>query len=93
VQGLWGGPFLREVHGLTPIEAGNVLLAAVITYQLGMLVFGPLDRLLDTRKWIAFGGTSMIATILGALALWEQPPLWFAIAAIVAMGFSAHPAP
>ena len=27
VQGLWGGPFLREVHGLSPIEAGNVLLA------------------------------------------------------------------
>ena len=26
VQGLWGGPFLREVHGLSPIEAGNVLL-------------------------------------------------------------------
>ena len=25
VQGLWGGPFLREVHGLSPIEAGNVL--------------------------------------------------------------------
>jgi predicted MFS family arabinose efflux permease len=37
VQGLWGGPFLREVYGLTPIEAGNVLLAAVIAYQLGIM--------------------------------------------------------
>src|SRR5262249_23566861 len=44
VQGLWGGAFLREVHGLTPIEAGNVLLAAVVAYQIGMLSFGPLDR-------------------------------------------------
>src|SRR3954463_5124871 len=26
VQGLWGGAFLREVHGLSPIQAGNVLL-------------------------------------------------------------------
>ena len=59
VQGLWGGPFLREVHGLSPIEAGNVLLLAVVAYQVGMLAFGPLDRLLDTRKWIAFGGTSV----------------------------------
>ncbi len=41
VQGLWGGPFLREVHGLSAIEAGNVLFAAVIAYQIGMLVFGP----------------------------------------------------
>ena len=60
VQGLWGGPFLREVHGLSPIEAGNVLLCAVIAYQVGMLAFGPLDRLLDTRKGIAIGGTLVI---------------------------------
>jgi predicted MFS family arabinose efflux permease len=87
VQGLWGGPFLREVHGLTPIEAGNVLLAAVITYQLGMLVFGPLDRLLDTRKWIAMGGTSVIITMLATLALASHPPIWVPIGAILAIGF------
>ena len=87
VQGLWGGPFLREVHGLSIIEAGNVLLIAVIAYQIGMLVFGPLDRVLDTRKWIAMAGTSAIAAILGTLALWGSPPLWVAVAAIVAIGF------
>ena len=87
VQGLWGGPFLREVHGLSIIEAGNVLLAAVIAYQIGMLVFGPLDRLLDTRKWIAFGGTSSIALILAVMALWGSPPLSVAVGAIVAIGF------
>ena len=87
VQGLWGGPFLREVHGLSRIESGNVLLVAVIAYQVGMLVFGPLDRLLDTRKWIAIGGTAAIAAILGTLALWGHPPLWLAIGAIVGIGF------
>jgi predicted MFS family arabinose efflux permease len=87
VQGLWGGPFLREVHGLSAIEAGNVLLVAVIAYQFGMLAFGPLDRLLDTRKWIAIGGTTVIAFILATLALASRPPLWVPIGAIVAMGF------
>jgi predicted MFS family arabinose efflux permease len=87
VQGLWGGPFLREVHGLSRIEAGNVLLVAVIAYQCGMLVFGPLDRVLDTRKRIAIGGTMMIATILGTLALCAQAPLWLAIGAIIGIGF------
>jgi predicted MFS family arabinose efflux permease len=87
VQGLWGGPFLREVHGLGRIESGNVLLAAVIAYQIGMLVFGPLDRLLDTRKWIAVGGTAAIAAILGVLALWDRAPLWLAAGGIVAIGF------
>jgi predicted MFS family arabinose efflux permease len=87
VQGLWGGPFLREVHGLSVIDSGNVLLAAVVVYQIGMLVFGPLDRVLNTRKWIAFAGTSLIALVLGLLALLSQPPAWVAIAAIVGIGF------
>ena len=87
VQGLWGGPFLREVHGLSPIEAGNVLLLAVIAYQAGMLAFGPLDRLLDTRKWIAFGGTTVNICILATLALATQPPVWLPVCAIIGVGF------
>jgi predicted MFS family arabinose efflux permease len=87
VQGLWGGPFLREVHGLSAIEAGNVLLVAVIAYQIGILAFGPLDRLLDTRKWIAIGGSLMIVSILFTLALASQPPVWLPIGAIVGIGF------
>src|SRR3954451_16990253 len=87
VQGLWGGPYLREVHGLTPIQAGNVLLAAVIAYQLGMLSFGPLDRLFDTRKWIAIAGTLVIVGLLAMLAIPAAPPVWLSVGAIVAMGF------
>jgi predicted MFS family arabinose efflux permease len=87
VQGLWGGPFLREVYGLSAIEAGNVLLAAVIAYQAGMLTFGPMDRLLDTRKWIAVAGTLVMIAILALLALASRPPVWVPIAAIVTVGF------
>jgi predicted MFS family arabinose efflux permease len=87
VQGLWGGPFLREVHGLSPIEAGNVLLIAVIAYQVGMLAFGPLDRLLDTRKWIATGGSLVIISILATLTLASAPPIWVPVGAIVGIGF------
>jgi predicted MFS family arabinose efflux permease len=87
VQGLWGGPFLREVHGLSPIAAGNVLLCAVVAYQIGMLAFGPLDRRLDTRKGIAIGGTLAVVFLLAMLALFSHPPLWLPIAVIIAMGF------
>ena len=87
VQGLWGGAFLREVHGLSPIAAGNVLLVAVVAYQLGIIVFGPLDRVLDTRKWIAIGGTLVTISMLAILALASQPPLWVPIGAIVGIGF------
>jgi predicted MFS family arabinose efflux permease len=87
VQGLWGGPFLREVHGLSPVEAGNVLLLAVVSYQVGMAVFGPLDRLLNTRKWIAIGGNLVIVCILAALALASGTPTWVPVVAILGIGF------
>jgi predicted MFS family arabinose efflux permease len=87
VQGLWGGPFLREVHGLSAIAAGNVLLIAVIAYQFGVLAFGPLDRLLDTRKRIAAGGTLVIIAILATLALASHPPVWLPVGAIIVIGF------
>ncbi len=87
VQGLWGGPYLREVHGLTPIEAGNVLFTAVIAYQIGMLTFGPLDRVLDTRKWIVVFGTVAIITTLALMALMPRLPVSLAIGGIVVIGF------
>jgi predicted MFS family arabinose efflux permease len=87
VQGLWGGPFLREVHGLTPIEAGNVLFAAVLAYQCGVILFGPLDRVLDTRKWIAAGGSMVTISVLAILALVSHPPVWLPVGAILIMGF------
>ena len=87
VQGLWGGAFLREVYGLSPIAAGNVLLCAVIAYQVGMLAFGPLDRRLDTRKGIAIVGTLVIVGLLATLALFSHPPVWLPVAVIIVMGF------
>ena len=87
VQGLWGGPYLRDVHGLSAIAAGNVLLVAVIAYMLGLMSFGPLDRLLDTRKGIVAAGTLMIAALLAALAMIAAAPAWLGVTVIVGTGF------
>jgi MFS family permease len=88
VQGLWGGPFLREVHGLTIIQSGNVPA-------------GRRGRLPDAACWLSgrstgcstpasgspIGGTSVIALVLGLMALAKGAPAWTAVAAIVAIGF------
>jgi predicted MFS family arabinose efflux permease len=86
IQGLWGGPYLQEVHGLSKTGFGNVLLAAVVAYMIGQLVIGPLDRVFDTRKKIAIAGTLVIAAMIATLALVPSPPLWLAIAVIVGIG-------
>ena len=93
VQGLWGGPYLREVHGFTPIEAGNVLLAAVVAYQFGMLSFGPLDRVFDTRKWIAVGGSLVVVGLLAALRSRPTRRPGCPSAPLSRWDFSAPPAP
>ncbi|MGE0221633.1 MAG: MFS transporter [Acetobacteraceae bacterium] len=87
VQGLWGSPYLQEVQGFTKIEAGNVLLSAVIAYQIGVLVIGPLDRVFDTRKWIAILGSLVVVGVLGTFALWPQPPWVVPVAGIIGIGF------
>jgi len=43
--------------------------------------------LLDTRKWIAIGGSLVIISLLVTLALVSQPASWIAIGAIVGIGF------
>lgn len=89
VQGLWAGPFLREVHGLSKIQSGNVLLASVVAYQVGMLMFPPLDRMLDTRKWISLTGGLCLVGMLATLALWREPPVWVPVMMVIGIGLSA----
>jgi hypothetical protein len=52
-----------------------------------MLAFGPLDRLLDTRKWIAIAGSLVVIALLAILALASQPPAWVPVGAILGIGF------
>jgi MFS family permease len=67
--GLWAGPYLREVHGLSPTATNGALLAMMLLGNLGALGFGPLDRLFGTRKKVVLGGALVVAVALLALAL------------------------
>jgi MFS family permease len=69
VQVLWTGPYLHDVHGLDTLERGHVLLAMAVTQTLGTLLIGPLDRLLNTRKWVVVGASALTLGCLVTLAL------------------------
>jgi len=69
VLGLWAGPYLAHVHGMDGPARGNVLLAMSAVQVVGILAFGPLDRIFDTRKWVIVPGALASITFLGALAL------------------------
>jgi predicted MFS family arabinose efflux permease len=50
LRGLWGGPWLMEIKGLSRIEAGNLLLLCTVALIAGPILSGMLDRLLGHRR-------------------------------------------
>jgi MFS family permease len=85
ISGLWAGPYLRDVHGLETIERGHVLASMAIAQTFGVLAFGPLDRIFNSRKYVVLTGGTMTLVVLLVLASAHQPPLWMAVALLVAM--------
>ncbi len=64
IRGLWAGPYLRDVFGLDAGGIGAITFWMAVAMMIGSLAYGPLDRLLHTRKWVVLGGN-----LLGALCL------------------------
>ena len=84
ILGLWAGPYLNDVHGLGPVARGNALLAMGVAQVVGILAYGPLDRIFNTRKRVVMAGTAGSIALLGVLAVVEQPPTWLAVLLLVA---------
>ena len=68
LRGLWGGPWLMEVKGLSRIEAGNELGLFTIALIVGPLVVGILDRNFGHRREVLAGASFLAALFLGLMA-------------------------
>jgi predicted MFS family arabinose efflux permease len=87
VLGVWGGPYLYDIHKLDGVERGNVLLAMGVAQILGILAYGPMDRLLRSRKKVVLGGAAISVLLLAALALLPRPSLGVAVVLLTAFCF------
>ena len=85
MMGLWAGPYLHDVHGLGAVARGNVLIAMAVGQTVGVLVTGPLDRVFNTRKWVAAGGATLTIATLLALAATPRPPVELAIGLLIGL--------
>jgi len=70
-RGLWAGPYFASVHGLDPVARGNALLVMAAAMSAGAMAYGPLDRLLATRKWVVVAGSAITALCFLALGLFD----------------------
>ena len=74
-RGLWAGPYLTEVQGLDAIGRGNALLVMAACMSAGAMIFGPLDRLFGTRKWIVLPVCAVVSALFLILAAFEPGPV------------------
>lgn len=69
LRGLWGGPWLMQVKGLSRIEAGNQLGAFTIAMIIGPLCIGMIDRRVGRRRELVAGAHLATALLLALMAL------------------------
>lgn len=79
IAGVWGAPYLRDVHGLDDIGRGNVLLAFAGASICGHIFFGHFARWANSLKAAVMLGATGVITGLAALALLASPPLWLVV--------------
>jgi predicted MFS family arabinose efflux permease len=82
LRGLWGGPWLMNIKGLSRIEAGNQLGAFTIAMIIGPLCMGMIDRRVGHRRELV-AGTHLIAGLLLALMALGAPH--YAVSALFGM--------
>jgi predicted MFS family arabinose efflux permease len=87
VLGVWAGPYLFDVHELDAVQRGNVLLAMGVAQTVGILAYGPMDRVLRSRKKAVILGTYATAALLLTLAAIAGPSLSVAVVLLVAVCF------
>jgi len=87
IRGLWIGPYLTDVFALSTAQIGQATLVMGVAMIAGTLCYGPLDRILGTRKWLGAGGGVGTVLALGAMILWIDTSAVLAVALMAAIGF------
>ncbi|WP_026987299.1 MFS transporter [Fodinicurvata fenggangensis] len=87
ILGLWGGPYLSDVHGLDSVGVGQVLSAMPAFALVGALCFGPLDQLFNSRKMAALSGILPMGLFLLVLGVYPEPPLMLVVVLLAAIAF------
>lgn len=87
IRGLWAGPYLSDMFGLNTGQVGQATLVMGLAMIAGTLCYGPLDRILGTRKWVVLCGNLIGAAALGLLAASVGSSVVTSVALCAVIGF------
>lgn len=86
IRGLWAGPYLADVYGADALVIGQVTLFMALGMIGGSFLYGPLDTVLGTRKWVVAGGNVISLAALAFFALNPVTSVATATALLVIIG-------
>jgi predicted MFS family arabinose efflux permease len=87
IRGLWAGPWYADVFGADAARIRTVTLIMGLAMVAGNLAYGPLDRVLGTRKWLVFGGNALTVACLLGHYVQVDSDTWVTIALLAGVGF------
>ena len=64
IRGLWAGPYLADVYGADSLVIGEVTMFMALAMVAGSFLYGPLDTIFRTRKWVAVAGNLSLLALL-----------------------------
>ena len=86
IRGLWAGPYLSDVYGSDALMIGQVTLFMALAMVAGAFLYGPLDTMFGTRKWVAFFGNLIGLVAVMMLAFYPQTDLVTTTVILVVIG-------
>ena len=86
--GLWGVPYLRQVHGLDPKAAAAITSTLLVAWALGGPMLGSWSERIGRRKPL-YLITSVIALAGWAAIIFLPLPLWMLVVLLIPTGFAS----
>ena len=69
ILGLWGAPYLKDIHGLDSVERGKILMLMAISWNIGSFVFGRLRSIFGNYKNVVIFGATGVIILLFILSI------------------------
>ena len=69
ILGLWGAPYLKDIHGLDSVERGKILMLMAISWNIGSFIFGRLRSIFGNYKNVVIFGASGVIILLFFLSI------------------------
>lgn len=87
LRGLWAGPWFADVFGADALRIGQVTLIMGLAMVAGNFAYGPMERVLGTRKWLNVGGNLLMLACIFGLYLNVSNDGWITVALLAGVGF------